>query len=689
MQIFPGVANGHAANPAKGGYTAIPQEIPGWHDQQKTLLIQASPFAQPSPLPKPPSCMERWEEGHFTINPEENMLLEAWDVVVIVALVFTAVILPYEVALVTHPPLKLYVVDKCIDCIFALDILVTFNVAYHRTSSMSFDSYERRPLEIARHYMAIPFTENMTAGWFWPDVFTVIPFELFTSADSLKSVRVVRVLRLVRMLRLVRVVKLFKRWHTHFGFSFAAVKIVRCMGISLVSLHWLACWWAHLGLHTEDYFEGDVGTWIDSCFLVTSGQRKRSDFTAFEAYTLALYMCTVVLVTVGFGDVTPVTHMEILLMTVTILATGLTWAWVVANVVDVIAKFDIYGSHFNQAMDDLNVLMSTNGVDSHLQLKVRKFMHESYYVHRERHHQETVKWLSEGLQGEIAVSSGVDAICRCVSYLRDVMAMDDQWISDIAQHFHPQMYSPKEFLFSKDSLCVIRKGSAVKRGRILMRDAVIGEDMILTTDILKDSAGSRTLTSCEVMSLTRESLRKVCEKHAGLNQYIRRAQIKLAVRRGFVYIASKLKQLELAGIRPNSKQASAQRLRTSVTSLTSADPMAQIKDMETNVAAQLKKKKGWVEHLAMSWDGNDAEGASSTAMKAMFAQLQSIQEQLKASQSSQSKNSQPRLEMLVEKLIEKVDNLDKRQQNLERQMELSAASLQAASSPKRMSWRKS
>lgn len=529
----------------------------------------------------------------------------------------------------------------------------------------------------------------MTAGWFWPDVFTVIPFELFTSASSLKSVRVVRVLRLVRMLRLVRVVKLFKRWHTHFGFSFAGVKIVRCMGLTLVSLHWLACWWAHLGLHTDDYFEGDVGTWIDSSLLVTSGQKRRSDFTPFEAYSLALYMCTVVLVTVGFGDLTPVTHLEIVCMTLTIFATGLTWAWVVANVVDVIAKFDIYGSHFNQAMDDLNLLMSTNGVEPQLQLKVRKFMHESYYVHRERHHLETVRWLSEGLQGEIAVCSGVDSICRCVPYLRDVLTMNDSWITDIAQHFHPQMFSPKEFLFTKDSLCVIRKGSAVRRGKILMRDAVIGEDMILTTEILKDAACPRTLTTCEVMSLTRESLRKVCEKHQGLNQYIRRAQVRLAVRRGFVYIASKLKQLELAGVRSNSKQAHAQKLRRSISAIVETDPLAQVQNMEANVAAQLKKKKGWVEHLAMHWETTDTEGVSPAAMRAMFAQMKSMDEKLEASRNSQSKSSQSRLEMLVEKLVEKVDKIDKRQQNLDRQVEAMAASWQqATSSPKRNSWMK-
>eukprot|EP00931_Biecheleriopsis_adriatica_P047825 TRINITY_DN27604_c0_g1_i1.p1 TRINITY_DN27604_c0_g1~~TRINITY_DN27604_c0_g1_i1.p1 ORF type:complete len:743 (+),score=127.60 TRINITY_DN27604_c0_g1_i1:162-2231(+) len=687
------------------GYAPIPQDDQIHQPELPLLSIQPTRGAskpmrtsQMQGMQATRSCREKWESGYFTVNPEDNLVLEAWDVVVITALLFTAIILPFEVALIDKPPFKLYVTDKVIDCIFGIDIIVTFNVAFPSGNSVNYEAYERRPLEIAKQYMAFPFSENMTAGWFWPDVLTVMPWDLLIHGQSeeMQSVRVVRVLRLVRMLRLVRVVKLFKRWHTHFGFSFAMVKIVRCMGLTLVSLHWLACWWAHIGMNAEDYWDNDRGSWLSSAKLAAN--RQVSEISPFEAYSLALYFCTVVLVTVGFGDLTPVTHIEFVIMTITIFATGLTWAWVVANVVDVIANLDVFGNNFNQAMDDLNQLMASTGVTQDLKLRVRKYLHEAYFVQRQRHHRQTISWLSEGLQGEFAVESGVGAICRNITYLRELMdkagddqGMELQWITDIAQYFNAQMFGPKEFIWHKDSLAVLRKGSAARRGKILLRDSVIGEDMILTTERLKDSVCPGTLTSCEVMTLSRDALRKVCEKHEDLNIFIRKAQIRLAVRRGFIYVAQKMKQMK--------QDAKAK----------GVDVQPDLERFDTRIITG--KVMGFVEHL-QSMEYEKAQGgplavnaresmgvlrraqsllpANGVHAEGMDSKLQALESRLDQIEASRQQ-SQTHMEGMMQKLLDKVMEVSDRQKSIERQLEKAAASSPNGANPgspsMKMPWR--
>jgi len=484
------------------------------------------------------TLQQRWMKGNFTIMPENNNIIDVWDSFVIVALMATAILLPFEIALITEPPPELQAVDHCIDLIFTIDILLTFNIAYVPYDHNVADHYERSPVKIARHYTAVPFSDNGFAGWFWPDVLTVVPWDVVTSSEAGSELKSFRVLRLVRMLRLVRVVKLFKRLHTKVGFSFALVKIMRCMGVTLLLVHWLACGWAHLGLHGHEYAGDDVN-WLMKTNLAS--RKEVADFTILDAYTLALYFCFVVLTTVGFGDITPLNGVEVTTMTVTIFLTGLTWAWVVANVVDVISHMDLYGLQFNQVMDDLNQLMKDKFVDHTLQVRVRKHLHEAYHVHRHRHHQTTVRWLSDGLQGELAAASGVESVCAQIWYFAN-LPTNSGWLIDLAQHFKAEMYSPDEYLLVKDSVTVIRRGSCVRKGRILMRDAVVGEDMILLTEILKDSSGTRTMSLCEVMTLHLDKLLQVCEKHDELNLRIRNAQIKLALWRAFIFVARKLKK---------------------------------------------------------------------------------------------------------------------------------------------------
>jgi hypothetical protein len=184
---------------------------------------------------------ERYLEGAFTIVPEHNRYLDIWDVIVIGALFVTALALPFEVAFFTETPYSFWVAARFVDCVFFIDIFVTFNVAFAVSHTLTSDIYERAPLKIARNYMAFPFSNGFTAGWFWADMVTIIPWDHIST--GLFSVRLIRILRLLRMFRLVRVIKLLERWHARCGFSYAFTNIASCMGLTLLLLHWLACIW--------------------------------------------------------------------------------------------------------------------------------------------------------------------------------------------------------------------------------------------------------------------------------------------------------------------------------------------------------------------------------------------------------------------------------------------------------------
>lgn len=436
----------------------------------------------------------------------------------------------------TPVPLVMYILGKTSDIVFTLDLVLTFNLAFIPTADShnrgAGEVYERRPAIIAAHYMAMPFSENMTAGWFWPDLLTIIPWDAFSIREDLNSVRLVRILRLVRMLRLVRVLKLFKRWQTRTGASYSLIKIGSCLCSTLMIVHWLACIWAHLGRHP---LIDTNKTWLIN--HLTEDQ-DISVMSMSMVYNTALYFCTVVLTGVGFGDIVPSNDVEVATLIVTNLLTGITWAWVVANVVNFITNMDVYGTHFNQIMDDVNSLMNTSAISPHLKFRIRRHIHESYNIQRRRHHQEAIKWLSAGLQGELAIESGVARICFHIWYFRDARS---SVLIELADEFHGNIFSPNEIIMNRNSASVITRGSCIKRGKMFSRDAVLGADMILATESLRDTACPRTITYMEVMEIHRDSLKEAATKFPEFDQRLRRAQIKLGFWRAFVRTAEQIK----------------------------------------------------------------------------------------------------------------------------------------------------
>jgi hypothetical protein len=330
------------------------------------------------------------------------------------------------------------------------------------------------------------------------------------------------------MFRLVRVFKLFKKWHTESGFSFAVVEIVRCLGTTLIIVHWVSCFWGYVGVNCPS----NGRTWLS--VRLEKDNQTLEDISNYQAYNLALCFVMEVITTVGLGDMGPTNDWEVALCTMTMLFTGLTWAWVAATFVTILTNMDPYRMQFNQLMDGLNGVLVSREIPHSLRVRLRKYLYEAYFVHRQRHQQETIKWLSAGLQGELAVESGMDKVCNCVWYLAGITG---PVLIDIAQRFESSLFSPNEFIMDKHSLSVVRKGTIFYKGRIILRDGVVGEDMILENEDLRDSACPRVVTFVEVFTLTRKHLGEVCAKHSDFARRIRKAQIKLAIWRGVLRLA--------------------------------------------------------------------------------------------------------------------------------------------------------
>ena len=254
----------------------------------------------------------------FVIDPRESAILSFWDGVTTIALVYTALLTPFEVGFLQASTTidAWFIINRVLDLIFVADMGLQFFVVYQSTHIHSGDSAwvtERK--RIARHYLF---------GWFPLDILSILPsvfdyIPLLSSSDGgtgdavsvtekLTGFRAIRALRLVKLVRLVRASRLLTRWKARVGISYGMMTLVKIVAQMIIAAHWYACVLAlQATLHDDPY-----GTWLghfSHCYDTPLSQRSGwaaelprlaprlhinatvEDLTAADVFELQVHVC--------------------------------------------------------------------------------------------------------------------------------------------------------------------------------------------------------------------------------------------------------------------------------------------------------------------------------------------------------------------------------------------------------------
>ena len=309
----------------------------------------------------------------YIINPQHSFMAH-WDAVTSLALIFTALATPYEVAFLPAPASAtegLFIVNRLVDLVFIIDICVSFLLMYRRTGSNTFDiqdatqMWETRLERIALNYIK---------GWFFIDVFSVVPslFDIVPLAidqadvaadcnddrvSPFKLLRLIRGLRLVKLVRLLKASRVLKRLERRNTLPYAWITFTLICFQVLVISHWMAC---VLGI-SASFTENKLDTWLAPfglCYpavpVLDACGKRLVTCEPPEVVYLYTYYWSLGLV-VGFAS-TPLNgpgsphysdgskaqfrpHEVVLLIFMGLLASAL-WAWVTAKLVEIIMNSD-------------------------------------------------------------------------------------------------------------------------------------------------------------------------------------------------------------------------------------------------------------------------------------------------------------------------------------------------------------
>ena len=169
----------------------------------------------------------------FIIDPRPgsraSSWLGAWDGISIIALLFTALFTPYEVAFLPSTPITdpLFAVNRCVDLVFALDMVVQFFLMYQDSDH----GWIKDLRKIARRYLMTWFAIDLiSVGIAGLDIYTALQMSANGSGDGLgrlELLRMFRVLRLIKLVRLARASKVLQRWQTKLNIDYATIALLR------------------------------------------------------------------------------------------------------------------------------------------------------------------------------------------------------------------------------------------------------------------------------------------------------------------------------------------------------------------------------------------------------------------------------------------------------------------------------
>ncbi|KAF8115133.1 hypothetical protein N665_0030s0167 [Sinapis alba] len=263
----------------------------------------------------------------------------AWEMWLVILVIYSAWIFPFEFGFFTYKKHSLFIVDNIVNGFFALDIILTFFVAYQdRHTYLLVDN----PKKIAIRYLST---------WFVFDVFSTAPFQTLSLLFNYKGSQIgFRVLSMLRLWRLRRVSSLFTRLEKDIRFNYFLIRCTKLVLVTFFIVHCAGCF----NYVIADIYPNSRKTWIGAVYP------NFKEEGLWSRYVASLYWSVMTLTTTGYGDLHAENPREMLFSALYMLFNLGFTSYLIGNITNLVVHWSSHTKTFRDTVRSVSEFASRN-----------------------------------------------------------------------------------------------------------------------------------------------------------------------------------------------------------------------------------------------------------------------------------------------------------------------------------------